>query len=75
MSKKTHAFQAEVAQLEILKMFSKPMPQTELMELKKTLVNFLTKRIDSEVDDIVRNKKLTPEKMEMILNTHIKRSK
>jgi len=63
------------AQLEILKMFSKPMPQTELMELKKTLVNFLTKRIDSEVDDIVRNKKLTPEKMEMILNTHIKRSK
>ncbi len=63
------------AQLEILKMFSKPMPKTELMELKKILVNFLTKRIDSEVDDIVINKKLTPEKMEMILNTHIKRSK
>jgi len=63
------------AQLEILKMFSKPMPKTELIELKKTLVNFLTKRIDSEVDDIVQNKKLTSAKLEMVLNSHIKRSK
>ncbi len=63
------------AQLEILKMFSKPMPKTELIELKKTLVNFLTKRIDSEVDDIVQNKKLTSAKLEIVLNSHIKRSK
>ena len=40
------------AQFEILKLFSKPMNNKDLNELKQLLEDFLSKRIDDEVDEI-----------------------
>ena len=47
------------AQLEILKMFSRPMSKQELTELKQTLIEFLAKKINIEVDEIPESRKIT----------------
>ena len=39
------------AQLELLKLFSKPLTKTELDELKATLLNFLSKKLTAEVNE------------------------
>jgi hypothetical protein len=63
------------AQFEILKMFSKPMNNKDLTELKQLLKDFLSKRIDDEVDEIWEARELSQEKLEGVLNTHVKRHK
>lgn len=63
------------AQFEILKMFSKPMNNKDLSELKQLLKDFLSKRIDEEVDEIWETRELSQEKLEGVLNTHVKRHK
>ena len=61
------------AQFEILKMFSKPMNNKDLTELKHLLKDFLSKRIDDEVDEIWEAKELNQEKLDSVLNTHVMR--
>jgi len=63
------------AQIEILKMFSRPMKKKDLLELKKILIDFLSKKIDDESDKIWEKKKLTQVDLDKFLNTHIKRKK
>lgn len=63
------------AQLEILKMFTKPMSKQELADLRKTLIEFLSDKIDNEVDDIWSKQNLSQEKIDNVLNTHVKRAK
>jgi hypothetical protein len=63
------------AQLEILKMFSKPMSKKELSDLRKTLTEFLSNKVDNEVDKIWNKKKLSQDKLDKVLNTHVKRKK
>lgn len=63
------------AQIEILKMFSKPMSQKELSEFKKMLIQYLSKKIDEEVEDIWNKKKMSNSKLDKVLNTHIQRKK
>lgn len=61
------------AQIEILKMFSKPMNRKDLSDLKKTLIDFLSSKIDSEVDEIWDKRKLSQSKLDKLLKTHVKR--
>jgi hypothetical protein len=63
------------AQFEILKMFSKPMNNKDLTELKQLLKDFLSKRIDDEVGEIWEARELSQEKLNSVLNTHVKRHK
>jgi hypothetical protein len=61
------------AQPEILKMFSKPMNKRDLADLRKTLIEFLSEKIDEEVDQLWDKRKLSQNKLDKILKTHLKR--
>ncbi len=63
------------AQIEILKMFSRPMRKNEITDLKQVLKNFLSERIDNEVDEIWEKRNLSQIDMDNLLNTHTKRTK
>jgi len=54
------------AQIEILKMFAKPMKKSDLSELKQTLGEFLSHKIDNEVDEIWKNRKLSQRDLDKI---------
>lgn len=56
-------------------MFTKPMSKQELADLRKTLIEFLSDKIDNEVDDIWSKQNLSQEKLDNVLNTHVKRAK
>jgi len=61
-------------QIDLLKMFSIPMSNSDLVELRKLLRDFLSKRIDDEVDLIWEQKQMSASEMDRVLNTHIKRN-
>ncbi len=62
-------------QIEILRMFSKPMNKTEIEDLRNILKEFLSKRIDNEVDEIWEKRNLSQNDLDELLSTHTKRRK
>jgi len=61
------------AQLELLKLFSKPVSKTELKELKKILVAFLSSKLDEEIIAASVKKGYTKEKVNSFLKEHNRR--
>lgn len=49
------------AQTSILRLFEREMTQNELDELKDTLVDFLDKRLQKELDRVMQEKNISPE--------------
>lgn len=55
-------------QLEILKLFSKPMTEEELLEIKKVLVKHLSEKLTKKIDNISKAKGYTQENFNQWLN-------
>jgi len=55
-------------QLEILKLFSKPLSDEELQEIKKVLVNHLSQKLSKKINDISNKKGYTAEDFSNWLN-------
>lgn len=57
-------------QLEILKLFSSNLDDTDLIEIKQLIVQYLADKLTKEADKIWDEKDWTDEDMERLLNTH-----
>ncbi|MCC5931164.1 MAG: hypothetical protein JJU28_18090 [Cyclobacteriaceae bacterium] len=56
-------------QLEILKAFSHPLDEEELVKLRKTLADFFSQRLIKEADKAWENNQWTDEKTDKLLQT------
>lgn len=57
-------------QLEILKLFTRDLEETDLLAIKRLIVTYLAKRVTQMADEVWEEKKWTNEDMERMLNTH-----
>lgn len=55
-------------QLELLKLYSIPLSESELLEVKQVLARHFANRLSTHVDDIWQKKGLTKDVMEQWLN-------
>ncbi|KQR72361.1 hypothetical protein [Pedobacter sp. Leaf176] len=55
-------------QISLLRLFDRPMSETEVLELKRLLVNHFSGFLDKEVTEVVKNKGYTQEDFDNILN-------
>ena len=62
-------------QIEILEDFPVGMTTKELLSFRKYLLLYLKQKIDVDVDAIIKKKKIDQSKLDITLNTHIKRKK
>ena len=62
-------------QIEILEDFPVGMTTKELLSFRKYLLLYLKQKIDDDVDAIVKKKKMDQSKLDITLNSHIKRKK
>lgn len=61
------------AQLELLKIFSHPLSENDLADLKKTLVDFFAKRLVQQADKVWDDKNWTDDDIDKILNTKMRK--
>ncbi len=61
-------------QLQLLQLFSKEMSEQELEEVKILLLEYYDQKVAEEVDEIWESRGMTNEKMDELLNTHIRSS-
>ena len=59
-------------QLEILKLFSRDLPETDLLALKRVLVRFLAERATQMADAIYEQKGWTEKDMTELAHTHLR---
>jgi hypothetical protein len=59
-------------QLELLKLFSDNLPETDLLEVKKLLVEWRFKKLKDAADKVWEEKGWTPEDMEKLLHQHVR---
>jgi hypothetical protein len=62
-------------QLELLKIFSHQLSDNELVDLKKILVSFFSKRLIKEADRVWEEKGWDEQEVEKILNSKIRKLK
>ena len=62
------------AQLELLKMFSRQLSETEMVELRKALVQALFKQLTEQVNKVWEEKGWTNDTMDEFLNTKMRRT-
>lgn len=55
-------------QISLLRLFNRPMPDNEVLELKRLLVNHFSGFLDKEVTEVIKNKGYTQEDFDNILN-------
>lgn len=61
------------AQLELLKLFPKPVSELELKELKKVLIDFLSSKLDEQIAAASVKKGYTKEKINRFSKEHNRR--
>ena len=59
-------------QLELLKLFSRDIEETDLKEIKRLIVSYLSVKLSDEADKVWEEKGWTNEKMDEFLNTHMR---
>jgi hypothetical protein len=59
-------------QIHLLKMFSRPIKETDLVEIKTLLSNYYAKKVDEESDKIWDEKNMNQDKIQKLLNTHLR---
>lgn len=57
-------------QLEILKLFSRNMSDSDLIEIKKLVVEYLSKKVTKMADDICEKNNWSDEDMDRMLSDH-----
>lgn len=57
-------------QLEILKLFSRELDDTDLIEIKRLIVRYLSEKITNMADGVWEKENWTNEDMERLLKTH-----
>lgn len=58
-------------QLEILKTFSKPLPENQILEIRQLLADYFAKKVDDGIDELFdKNDWDTDTKVEEWLNEH-----
>jgi hypothetical protein len=62
-------------QLELLKTFSHQLPESDLIELKKTLALFFAQRLTDQADQVWEQKNWTDKDVDRMLNTKMRKSK
>jgi len=60
------------AQLELLKLFSRDVPEEDLIELKQLIVNYLAEKLGQKADEIWEEKGWTNEDMKRMSREHIR---
>ncbi len=60
-------------QLEILKTFSRPLPTSQLLEIKALLADYFAKKVDDGIDELFENNNWNVnEKVEEWKNSHLR---
>ncbi len=57
-------------QLEILKLFTRDLEETDLLAIKRLIVKYLAKKVTLMADEMWEEKKWSNEDMEEMLNSH-----
>ena len=60
------------AQLELLKLFSRDLPEEDLIEIKQMIVNYLAEKLAQKTDEIWEEEGWTNDDMKRFLNTHMR---
>ncbi len=55
-------------QISLLRLFNRPMPENEVLELKRLLVNHFSESLDLELKKVVEEKGYTQEDIDRLLN-------
>ena len=61
-------------QIELLKLFARDIEEGDLKEIKKLIVDFLSKKLFDKTDKIWEQKDWSNEDMEKLLKTHLRTS-
>ena len=64
--------QLNQTQLEILKLFSRDLSETDLLDLKRIIVRFLAEKATKMIDEIIDEKGLSNEDIDKIAHTHLR---
>lgn len=59
-------------QLELLKLFSRDLPEQDLTAIKKLIVAYLSKRLSEEAETVWQEKGWTDEDMDNLLQQHLR---
>ncbi|RMG30315.1 MAG: hypothetical protein D6730_02695 [Bacteroidetes bacterium] len=59
-------------QLEILKLFSRELDESDFMEIKRMIVRYLAEKLTKMADEVWDEHNWTDEDMENILQTHLR---
>ncbi len=59
-------------QMHLLKMFSRPMSEHDLKEIKGLLSDYFAKKVDVESDKIWEDKGMSQQSIDDLLNTHLR---
>lgn len=59
-------------QLEILKLFSRDLDESDLIAIKKLIVKYLAEKITKMADEVWDKNNWTDKDMERLLNTHMR---
>lgn len=57
-------------QLEILKLFSRELDDTDLLEIKRLITSYLAQKVTALADEVWEQKEWTDQHMDQLLNTH-----
>lgn len=60
------------AQIEILRLLSRDLDDTDIREIKKRIVQYLAEKLDKLTDEVWEEKGWTTADMEDMLNTHMR---
>jgi hypothetical protein len=59
-------------QIELLKMFSIPLEESQVLEIKQILADYFAKNVDRKVDDLFEKNNWTSAKVEEWLGEHMR---
>ena len=59
-------------QLELLKLFSRDLEERDIVEIKKLIVNYLAGKLDRQTSEVWKEKNLSNEDMDKLLNSHLR---
>ena len=57
-------------QISLLRLFNRPMPENEVLELKRLLVNHFSGFLDKELTEVIKTKGYTQEDFDSFLNAN-----
>ncbi len=60
------------AQIEILRLLSRDLDETDIIEIKRRIVQYLAEKLDKLTDEVWEDKGWTTSDMEDMLNTHMR---